>query len=344
MTSPNLGLNPARRSTDRVTPPRRVLVLGAGFIGAYVVRELIESGHQVDVVTRSTPRPELVPLLKGASIVIGDVASMSTLAVALAPADHVIYAVGSSSPIESDLDPASDISAVVPPVVRLLELLRLKPGVGVTFLSSGGAVYGNTMNGFADESTNPEPISSYGILKFTAEKYLAMYANVHGVPVRILRLANAYGPGQPWAKGQGIVPRLMRCAVNGDSMPIFGTGSNVRDYVYISDIAAAVVALLHSGSGEPVINVGSGVGYSILELVEMVASLTGRQIALEFRDARSFDVESIVLDTKILTAAIDFKPTDIAHGLAQTWSSFAARYATQMPEVDLPHVPGGLQA
>jgi UDP-glucose 4-epimerase len=317
----------------------RVLVLGAGFIGCHVVRDLIRAGFEVDVVTRSAPRPELASYLDGATVVLGDVSSMSTVAGPLAAVDHVIYAVGSSSPTESDLDPAADVSIVVPPMVSLLELLRLRPSVGLTYLSSGGAVYGNIRPDQASEETVPEPISSYGILKLTCEKYLAMYADLYGVPVRIFRIANAYGPGQRWAKGQGIVARLMRCALTGESMPVYGDGRSIRDYIFIDDVSDVIVQALARGSSERLLNLGSGVPLNILDLVGMVEDVTGRRISLDFKEPRSFDVRAIVLNVDRLSEALPFNPTDIRVGLEDTWRAFSKLDLEELRSPSLPRTP-----
>lgn len=318
----SVGGGPSVTMGDAATPVGRVLVLGAGFIGAHVVRVLVQTGYQVDVITRSAPQPQLAPFLDGATVALSDVASMSAVAGALSKVDHVVYALGSSSPIESDLNPAEDVSAVVPPVIRLLELLRLRTSVGLTYLSSGGAVYGNAALTPADEDTTPEPISSYGILKLTTEKYLHMYAELYKTSVRILRIANAYGPGQPWDKGQGIVARLMRCAVTGERFQVFGSGQNVRDYVYIDDIAQVVGGLIASRDQHRVFNVGSGQGLTILDLIRLVEEQTGRTINVEFRKPRPFDVRANVLDIRRLEQTLPFTPLDIRTGLRQTWHAF----------------------
>ncbi|MCU1612536.1 MAG: hypothetical protein JWO98_76 [Frankiales bacterium] len=302
----------------------RVLVLGAGFIGAHIVRVLVEANYQVDVLTRSAPRGELSSLLDGASVVLGDVMSMGPVAGLLAEVDHVVYAVGSSSPIESDLNPAADVLAVVPPVIQLLELLRLRPSVGFTYLSSGGAVYGNVSSPLVNEDTLPEPISSYGILKLTTEKYVQMYGELHGIPIRILRVANAYGPGQPWVKGQGIVARMMHSALTGMRFPVFGDGQSVRDYVYIDDIAQVVAGLISCKGGHRILNLGSGTGHTILDLIRLVEEVSGRAINVDFKQARSFDVRSNVLDIQRLRQALPYNPLHISTGLHRTWQSMSA--------------------
>lgn len=318
----SVGDSPLVTVGDAVTPVRRVLVLGAGFIGAHVVRALVQTGYHVDVITRSAPQPQLAPLLDGATVAFSDVASMSAVAGALSEVDHVVYALGASSPIESDLNPAADVSAVVPPVIRLLELLRLRASVGLTYLSSGGAVYGNATPTPADEDTPPEPISSYGILKLTTEKYLHMYAEMYKISIRILRIANAYGPGQPCTKGQGIVARLMRCAVTGERFQVFGSGQNVRDYIYIDDVAQVISGLIASRDDHRVLNVGSGQGLTILDLIGLVEEQTGRAINVEFKKARPFDVHANVLDIRRLEQTLPFAPLDIRTGLYRTWQAF----------------------
>lgn len=302
-------------------------MLGAGFIGAHIVRSLIESEYKVDVITRSAPSAERAPLLDGATVVLGDVMSMGAVARLLTEVDHVVYAVGSSSPIESDQNPAADVSIIVPPVIQLMELLRLRPSVGITYISSGGAIYGNVTSPVADEDTLPEPISSYGILKLTTEKYLQMYAALHGIPIRILRVANAYGPGQPYAKGQGAVARMMHVAQTGEGFPVFGDGQSVRDFVYIDDIAQVVTGLIGSRDNHRVLNVGSGSGHSILDLIRLVEEQTGRTINVELMPARSFDVRSNVLDIRRLQEVLPFEPVDIRTGLHLTWQ--------RMPRLDL---------
>ena len=166
-----------------------------------------------------------------------------------------------------------------------------------------------------------------------------MYADLYGIPVRILRIANAYGPGQPWAKGQGIVARLMRCALTGEEFPIFGSGENVRDYVYIDDIAQAVAGLIAAQDGQRVLNVGSGEGYTILDLVRTVENQTGRAINVEFHESRYFDVRSIVLDVRRLSQTLPFTPVDIATGLRRTWLSVAQLDAEELPVPALPQSP-----
>jgi UDP-glucose 4-epimerase len=312
-----------RDVTDRrgpYRPPGHVLVLGVGFIGAPVARALLDLGVRVSVLTRTRPVGLAAQRVAGAHLVVGDADEMGVLASALSGVDHVVWAVGSSSPAESDLDPAHDVAAVVPPFIRLLELLRLQPLIELTFLSSGGAVYGNVEGDVVvHEDVMPRPISSYGIIKLTCERYLDMYAEVHGVRGRVVRLSNAYGPGQSVDREQGLIARLLRCARHGEPLPVFGPSDPVRDYVYIDDAAAAVAGLVCRPDVPRVVNVGSGHGHPVSAVRAIVEEVSGRPIECRDVGVRAFDVRANVLDISRLTSLIDFRPRDLRAGVAETW-------------------------
>lgn len=313
-----------------------VLVLGAGFIGSAVAGALFERGCAVSVITRSELLAERLERLGGASVFVGDALETGTLASALGGIDHVVYAVGTSSPVESDLDPANDVALIAPPLIRLLELLRLRPRVGLTFLSSGGTVYGDHGLASLPESAPTRPISSYGIIKLTCENYISMYADVHGVPARILRVSNAYGPGQIVARGQGLVARLVRCAVTGEPMPLYGSPDAVRDYIFIDDIAQIVAELVCTRDVPQVLNVGSGIGRSVADVIAMVEDVAGTTISLQSLPHRGCDVPANVLDISALRAVVPFEPLDLRSGLERTWK---ALLAGDVPEPRPPAFP-----
>ena len=297
-----------------------VLVLGAGFMGAAIGRAMLDRGCAVSVVTRTAPLAFYRDLLTGAAVHLGDAQEAQPVADLVAEADHVVIALGSSSPVQSDFDPASDITSIVPPVIRLLELLRINKHAGLTFLSSGGAVYGHKPPRPIRETAAARPISSYGIIKLTCEKYLSMYADLHGIPVRIVRVANAYGPGQTATMGQGLVAHLMQAALTGDVLPLYGARRIVRDFVFIDDVARAVAALTCAQGVPRIVNIGTGVGHPIGDLVDLVEHVSGREIRTTHLPQRPFDVRSNVLDVSLLRGLVPYRPLELREGLERTWS------------------------
>lgn len=317
-----------------------MLVLGAGFIGAAVARSLLERRCDVAVLTRSEPGRRARTMLDGAKITVGDASEITTLVGALAGIDHIVYALGSASPAESDLDPASDVAVVIPPLVRLLEQLRSRAGVRTTFLSSGGAVYGEQADLPIREAAEPRPISSYGIIKLTCEKYLAMYADRFDIPCHVLRIGNVYGPGQHVNRGQGVVARLVRSALTGELMPLYSGGKSVRDYIYIDDVADAVADLVCLPDIPRVINIGTGIGHTLDDVVEQVTATSGREPAMLCLEARTFDVESNVLDAGLLSSLVSFAPRSLADGVAATWDNLRTLAPAELELPAAPRAPG----
>jgi UDP-glucose 4-epimerase len=322
-----------------VSPQPSVLVLGAGFVGAAVARSLVRRGCQVKVLTRSEPTHRTAEVLVGATVAVGDAGEMTTLVSALGGVDRIVYALGSASPAESDLDPASDVAVVIPPLVRMLELLRLRSGLR-TFLSSGGAVYGEQREHPIPESVEPRPISSYGIIKLTCEKYLTMYSDSYGIPCQVLRIANVYGPGQHVSRGQGVVARLAHSALTGAPMPLYSGGKSVRDYVYIDDVADAVADLVCVAHTPQVINIGTGIGHSLDEVVEQVRIASGKELNLLPLESRTFDVHSNVLDPTLLSGLVPFAPRNLAEGVAATWADLQSTAPSELAPPTAPRAPG----
>jgi UDP-glucose 4-epimerase len=142
----------------------------------------------------------------------------------------------------------------------------------------------------------------------------------------VLRVANAYGPGQLTGRGQGVVGAFLDNIVRGKPVTIFGTGRCLRDYIQVDDVARAVVASLTAG-GAHTVNIGTGIGTSLLQIVEELERIAGRRIEIDFQPLRGFDVESIVLDVAPFRALTGHEPIAIAEGLADAyeWTSARAR-------------------
>jgi UDP-glucose 4-epimerase len=165
------------------------------------------------------------------------------------------------------------------------------------------------------------------------EKSVDEYAEAYGIPARILRVANAYGPLQSAADGQGIVAVLLEAALTGGQVNIFGDGGSVRDYVHVADVARAVVRLPPDRDDSRVFNVGSGTGVSIRQVLEIVNRVTGSPVAVRWTEERGFDVRSIVLDVTRLNQHLDWEPRDLETGTAQMWNQLLS-WTTESNELE----------
>lgn len=290
---------------------------GTGFIGAAVAAAFQRMGAKVIVVARN--RPVGASAVEGCEIVEGDVDVAGTIDPLLGGIDLVVHAIGQSLPAESNVDPVADASTSLTSVLRTLESLARMPHARLMFISSGGTVYGNVPDLPISEVAECWPISSYGVMKLAAEKYLAMYRSLYGVSSVSLRVANAYGPGQPVRPSQGFIAACLDAACRGTPIRIYGSGRNVRDYVYIEDIVRAVVGLARRDDLPPIVNVGSGVGWSLVDVLGLVEKVTGRVLEIEHVPRRAVDVEAIVLSTRTLASLVEWHPIDLGEGISRSW-------------------------
>lgn len=260
-------------------------------------------------------------MLAGAELVVGDAVSPLVLHEALDGVQHVVDALGAPHPAASARAPVAQFGAELPSLLGVLDELRQRPGVGFTYVSSGGAIYGNPERLPVAEDAPCHPVSPYGVTKLAAERYVLLAAQVDGVPVRVLRVANAYGPLQRPGTGQGLVAALLHGAATSTEVELFGDGAALRDYVDVRDVAAAVVGLLDL-RGEQVLNVGSGVGHRVDEVVALAEAVTGASIALRRLPARSTDVREVVLDVARLSRLLDWRPRPLELGLREAWEAW----------------------
>jgi UDP-glucose 4-epimerase len=254
-----------------------------------------------------------------AAVSQGDASSPELLARAAKGCDQIVFCAGGLMPAAANADPHLDAVLSLNPLIQVLEWLRTNPEVRLTFMSSGGTVYGNQALVPVGETAPTDPVSAYGVSKLASEKYIGMYRALYGISATILRVSNVYGENQPANRNQGVIATFLDRMLRGLPITIYGNGTAVRDYVYVQDIAEAVVDLLDLTPGPPIINVGSGQGHSVAEVVEHLGQVTGIEADIRHAPGRDFDVREIVLDIARLRSLIDFNPTPLRQGLEATW-------------------------
>jgi UDP-glucose 4-epimerase len=203
----------------------------------------------------------------------------------------------------------------------------------VVLLSSGGTVYGQAHTHPIGPDHPLAPISAYGLTKVAVENCASYFARASGLKCVILRPGNAYGPGQIPFRGQGFVATAMATTMNGGTVRVFGRPGTVRDYVFVDDIARAIVLALDKGENSAVYNVGSGHGLSnddVLDHMEMILARDGLSVRREYAPNRSEDVACNILDASEFQRATGWSPEiGIENGLQQTYDWLkASRYTS----------------
>ncbi|HUD69014.1 MAG TPA: NAD-dependent epimerase/dehydratase family protein [Acidimicrobiales bacterium] len=297
---------------------------GTGLIGSSIARAFLDGGHEVVVLARHDVDVRRAPLLEGATLVLGDAREPSTLERVLEGVGHVVSALAAPHPAESAKDPLAQFEAELPVLLDLLERVAARRGIGFTFLSSGGAIYGDVEELPVNEEAECHPVSPYGVTKLAAERYVLMAATRREVPVRILRVANAIGASQTHKTGQGVIAALLHGAQTGTAVRLFGDGSSVRDYVDVADIATAAVTLSSLDQPALVVNVGSGVGYRLDAVVQLVEDVTGEVIKIEQAPLRPTDVRAITLDVSRLRGLMEWHPRALRKSVEDSWAQWCA--------------------
>jgi len=302
---------------------RLLIVGGAGFIGRRLLERLAISGGREVLVTGRSPHPKVS---LGAGVSYRQVMPEQTEIYAdlVDWADEVVDFAYSSVPQTSFDDPVRDVLDNLPFNVALIKMASERSLRKFVFVSSGGTVYGHPLRLPIDETHPTNPISPYGITKLAVEKYGLMYWRSRGLKFVALRPGNPYGPGQIGGRGQGFIATAMRQALDGKPITIFGERGTVRDYIYVDDLAAGIVAALNSADAGSVLNIGSGVGIDNRQMLDIIDKMTTRDgITLEVLTApdRGFDVSANVLDASKLRNLSGWEPkVTVESGLEKTWS------------------------
>ncbi|MHC5905162.1 NAD-dependent epimerase/dehydratase family protein [Streptomyces sp. S6] len=291
----------------------RIAVVGAGFLGSALAVGAGRRGLDVTVIGRSDP----FGLGETSSVrfVLGGGAE-ELPAVLGRGADAVVIAAGGRFPVPSGDEPEADVVETLSLVVNVCEAVRsLGPGTRIVFLSSAGGVYAPG-TGPRTEDHPARPVSPYGMSRLAAEEYLDFYRRVHGLSCTALRCSNVYGRLLPEARGQGVVSAAFRCALTGKPFVLHGTGEQRRDFLHVDDFTGAVLDLVGLRGELPgTVNVGSGVGCSVAEVVELVSAATERHIPVAAGPSAGTDTGSLVVDASLLRSLVGFEPLAPAAGL-----------------------------
>jgi len=307
---------------------------GAGFVGSHVVDAYLDAGYRVVVLDdlssgnrsllpgdvelyeRDLNDPSLTELLKDEKV------------------SWISHHAAQIDVRHSVADPADDARINVHGLLNLLEA-ALEAGVrGVVFVSSGGVVYGEPDELPVEETYPKGPLSPYGVSKLAAEYYLYYYHRVHGLPYAALRYGNVYGPRQDPHGEAGVVAIFSGLLLEGKPPTIFGDGEQLRDYVYVGDVARANLQAQRrleagppapSALDEPAYNVGTGQGTSVNELFQQLASITGFDGDPDYGAERTGELRRIYLDVGKARRELAWESqTSLEDGLRQTVAHFEA--------------------
>ena len=316
--------------------PRILVCGGAGYIGSHMVKLLLERGFEVTVFDNlSTGHHAAVG---EAELVAGDIRDRSALASLFAtrPFDAVMHFCASSIVADSVNDPYAYYDNNVVGTLSLLDSVR-RAGIGRLVFSSSAAVYGLPERELIDEDHPTRPINPYGATKLMVERMLKDAADAYGLRSVALRYFNAAGADADGALGEAhqpethLIPNILRSALDGGSeLQVFGTdydtvdGSCVRDYVHVHDLALAhlkAMEHLENHTGAHCFNLGSGNGYSVLQVIEAARQVTGCPLPARVLPRRPGDPPVLVASSQRAQAELGWQPrhSDLHEIIGSAW-------------------------
>lgn len=302
----------------------KVLILGGnGFIGSHVADRMLNGGHRVRIYDRGPNAFRPSPV--GVEEIFGDFLTGHRLNEAVDGVDIVFHLISTTIPATSNENPASDITENLIGTLHLLDIVRANNSPKIVFLSSGGTVYGNPNSIPVLETAPARPICSHGIVKHSVELYLNMYRELYGTEYVVLRVSNPYGERQGHFGVQGVIGTFIEKIRRNERIDIWGDGSVQRDYIYVGDVAEAC-ELAAGSTCHGVYNIGSGVGTTLNEVIQLLATLTRRQVRPMYHPGRAYDVPRIVLDSSKAFEDFSWKAnTEFEEGVAKTWQWASSR-------------------
>ncbi|MEI6477977.1 MAG: NAD-dependent epimerase/dehydratase family protein [bacterium] len=301
-----------------------VVTGGAGFIGSHVVDAYLKAGHEVTVIDDfSTGKRENLGNegRVGLTVREGDIRDLDFLKSVMTQVrpDVVSHHAAQVSVAISSMRPLDDLTLNVLGTVNILEAVRTEsPQSKVIYSASGGTMYGVAETLPTLEDTPASPTSPYGLSKYTAERYVWLYADIYGLRATVLRYGNVYGPRQDPHGEVGVCAIFTERMLHSQPVTVFGDGTPLRDYIFVSDVAAANTAALREGDGEA-FNIGTGRGTSTNEVFRTLSGATGYVLEARYEPLRPGELMAVSLSVEKAASNLDWSPqVDFTEGVRQT--------------------------
>lgn len=296
----------------------KILVTGgAGFIGSHVSKLLLEGGHQVTILDNlSYGHKDLID--PRANFILGDLLDLSKLETILPGHDGVIHMASFIEVGESVKKPVEFAQNNILGTVKLLESMR-KTDVKKMVFSSSACVYGIPKNiPITEEDPLGKQENPYGITKIAMEQFCMLYHNLYSFDVTILRYFNPYGPGELHNPETHAIPNFIKSALEKKPIPLYWKGEQIRDFIYIDDLAEAHVLPL-SQTGLHIYNVGTQSGTKVIDVVKKIFQLLGYEVAINDKGGRKGDVPELVASAQKIKQELSWQPkVTLEEGLKRT--------------------------
>jgi len=301
---------------------------GAGFIGSNLIRTLIGRKDDIKVYVLE-PSFANISRLDGMEVqvfrgTLQDIDFVQSI-IEANHIDTIVHLVATIIPGSTFEDYKREYQQVIFPTIELMQYCAQKD-IKFVYFSSGGTVYGNRTDMTPFKETDPmAPISYYGWSKQMMENSILYVHRTAGLKYLIVRPSNPYGHGQNIHAKQGLIAVALGKILAGEPIVVWGDGSNVRDYIYIDDLCKVLCQLLEKDVCNTTLNIGSGVGASINDIIQVLRDVVSEEVQVEYQPARKVDVSHMILDTTHLKQYVNVEFTSLVDGVTRFYRDVKGR-------------------
>ena len=310
-----------------------VVTGGAGFIGSNVVDELISNKHEVCVIDNLSTGT-IDNLNDKAKFYKYDITNIDILKLIFEiERPEVVYHFAAQIDVQTSLKkPAFDANINIVGTINVLECCR-KYEVKKIIYPSSAAVYGNPKYLPVDEKHPIDPISFYGISKYTPEHYIKIFCSLYSIKYTIFRYSNVYGIRQDPKGEGGVVSVFIDKFLNNESLVIFGEGEQTRDFIYVKDIAKANLLALNCGDNM-ILNISTNIPITVNELYETMKNIFNSDVKAVYKEPRQGDILHSSLDNKLATEFLQWKiQYKFENGVSETIAYYKDLYSSKNKKV-----------
>jgi len=310
---------------------KNILVTGgAGFIGSHIAEKLVEIGAKVKVLDNffAGKLENLEGFRDKVELIEGDITDLSLVYKAMEGIDYVSHQAALRSAPKSVNLPLSYTRVNVEGTLNIL-IAAKERGVKRVVYASSSSVYGDNLQLPQKEEDFPSPLTPYATSKLAGEFYCKMFTKTYGLPTVSLRYFNVFGPRQSLESQYAVViPKFIKCILDEEPPPIHGDGKQSRDFTYIDNVVYAnLLALTKEGVDGEIFNTGEGKTISILELVDYLSRIAGKEIKPVFTPPRPGDPPYTMADIEKVSSLLGYKPlVSFEEGLKRTFIWFKRHF------------------
>lgn len=296
----------------------KVVVFGAsGFVGINVVKAFQNAGISV---LASDIRNS--PYLSG-PFIPADLLEYDQVSAVIKGTDIVVHLAASPLPVSIE-KPCLNARINIEGSLNIMDAAR-EHGVRKVIFSSASSLIGEVQYNPVDENHPAKPKTPYGVAKYAIEHYLRVYQELYGLDYLVFRFFNIYGPWQ-YPESGALIPMVYRKLKDEGKFTVNGDGSQSRDFIYIGDLAEFYVKAVLGDMKNEVVNLGTGKGTTIKEVVEIAGEILGIKPEFVYQPKRLGEIDNFVADTKKLEKMFGEKPeTSIRDGLIKTFNWFSGQ-------------------